>query len=83
MASSSTSSNRSTPEALISASLASFSAEQLLLLVAQAAGLLEVLGLDGLLLLLLTTWAMLVLELLVVGRGLHALDAQAASRPRR
>jgi hypothetical protein len=32
-------------------------AEQLLLLVAQAAGLLEVLGLDGLLLLASTTWA--------------------------
>ena len=51
-------------------------AEQLLLLVAQLAGLLEALGLDRLLLLLLHLGD-LVLELLVVGRRLHALDAQA------
>ena len=53
--------------------------EELLLLVAQAAGLLEVLLLDGLLLRLLTTLGELVLELLEVGRGLHALDAQAGA----
>ena len=53
MASSSTSSNRSTPEALISALLRGLLLEQRLLLVAQPAGLLEALGLDGLLLLLL------------------------------
>ena len=76
MASSSTSSNRSTPDALISASLVSLLAEQLLLLVAEPAGLLEALRLDRFLLLLLHLRD-LVLELLVVGRRLHALDAQA------
>ncbi len=82
MASSSTSSNRSTPEALISASSSSFWAEQLLLPVAEAAGFLEVLLFDRLLL-GLDDLGDLVLELLEVGRRLHALDAQAASRPRR
>jgi hypothetical protein len=53
--------------------------EELLLLVAELAGGLEVLGLDGPLL-LLHHRRQLVLELLVVRRGLHALDAQAASR---
>ena len=78
MASSSTSSNRSTPVALISASLAGLLLEQRLLLVAQAAGLLEALGLDGVLLLLLHLGDA-VLELLEVGRRLHALDAQAGA----
>ena len=52
--------------------------EQLLLLVAQRAGLLEVLGLDGGLL-VLDDLGDLVLDLLVVGRRLHALDAQAGA----
>ena len=51
-------------------------AEQLLLPVAERAGVLEVLGLDRFLL-LLDDLGDLVLELLVVRRGLHALDAQA------
>ena len=50
--------------------------EQLLLLVSKATGLLEVLLLDGGLL-RLDHAGQLVLELLVVGRGLHPLDPQA------
>ncbi len=50
--------------------------EERLLLIAQAAGLFEALLLDGLLLGLLDAGE-LGLELLQVGRGLHALDAQA------
>ncbi len=53
-------------------------AEQLLLLVAERAGLLEALGLDGLLL-LADDLGDLVLDLLVVRRRLHALDAQAGA----
>jgi hypothetical protein len=52
--------------------------QEVLLGVAEAAGLLEVLLLDGLLL-GLDDASELVLEVLVVGRRLHALDAQAAA----
>ena len=52
--------------------------QELLLGVAEAAGLFEVLRLDGLLL-RLDDPGELVLEVLVVGRGLHALDAQPAA----
>ena len=52
--------------------------QELLLGVAEAAGLFEVLRLDGLLL-RLDDAGELVLEVLVVGRGLHAADAQPAA----
>ena len=74
--SSSTSSNRSTPDALISASFDSFSPSSSFSWSRRRAGLFEVLGLDGFLL-LLDDLGDLVLELLVVRRRLHALDAQA------
>ena len=78
MASSSTSSNRSTPGGLDLGLLGRLLLQQGLLLVPQAAGLLEALRLDGVLLLLLDVGDA-VLELLQVGRGLHALDAQAGA----
>jgi hypothetical protein len=53
--------------------------EELLLLVAQAAGLLEVAGPRPLPSWLLDDVGELVLDLLVVRRGLHALDAQAGT----
>ena len=77
-ASSSTSSNRSTPSALTSASLTRLLLEQRLLLVAQAPGLLEALLLDGGLLGLLDL-GQLLLDVAQVGRRGHALDAQAAA----
>jgi hypothetical protein len=52
--------------------------EQRLLLVAEAAGLFELLLLDGALLGLLDL-VELALDLAQVGRGLHALDAQAGT----
>ena len=74
MASSSTSSNRSTPLALTSASLMALLVEQRLLLIAQATGFFELLLLDGALLGLLH-FGELALDLLEIGRGAHALDA--------
>ena len=78
MASSSTSSNRSTPESLISRSLPSLAASSSFSLSRRLAGLLEVLALDGLLL-GLDHGGELGLDLLVVRRRLHALDAQAGA----
>ena len=78
MASSSTSSNRSTPSALTSGLLGRLLLEQRLLLVAQASGLLEALLLDGGLLGLLHLVELL-LDLAQVGRRGHPLDAQAAA----
>ena len=78
MASSSTSSKRSMPDVLDLLLLGLLLGQELLLAVAQAAGLLEALGFDGLLL-LLHDLGDLVLELLEVRRGLHALDAQAGA----
>ena len=75
-ASSSTSSNRSTPSALTSSLLGGLLLEQRLLLIAEATGLFELLLLDGALL----GFLHLVepqLEVAQVGRGGHALDAQA------
>ena len=78
MASSSTSSNRSTPAALISVSFSDLRVEQLLLLVPERAGVLEALVLDGRLL-LADHVGDLGLDLLVVVRRLHALHAQAGA----
>ena len=77
-ASSSTSSNRSTPSALDLGLLGGLLLEQRLLLVAEAPGLLEALLLDGRLLGLLHLVELL-LDLAQVGRRGHALDAQAAA----
>ena len=78
MASSSTSSNRSTPLARTSSLLGRLLLEQRLLLIAEAAGLLEALLLDGGLLRLLHLVELL-LELAQVRRRRHALDAQPAA----
>ena len=76
IASSSTSSNRVVALGLGLRQDLGAAFEQFLLLVAQLAGRLEVLRLDGLLL-ALGDIGQLGLDLLEIGRGRHALDAQA------
>ena len=77
MTSSSTTSNRSTPSACHSASLAALRSSSAFSWSRELLGLLELLRLDGRFLLLADPDD-LVLEVLVVGRGRHAADAQAA-----
>ena len=78
MASSSTSSNRSTPLALTSALFDALLVEQCLFLIAETTGFFELLLFDRTLLGLLDLGE-LALDLLEIGRGAHALDAQTGA----